>query len=114
MLTIYLLYTIYSLCTTIYLPTIYAGDDQLDQTYEVARHILSETSEDVAETSLKSHSTKVHPHHISDVLSDITYYTYKARRTPKEILCQFVRQKWVPHEYPSSVRRLQVGNSVYT
>ncbi len=70
------------------------GDRQLDLTYDVA--------------TLGSSQENVHvPHHISDVLSDITYYVYKARRTPKSVLCAHVRSKWVPHEYPSSMQRLQ-------
>ncbi|XP_067941415.1 WD repeat-containing protein 81-like [Watersipora subatra] len=78
------------------------GDAQLDQTFEVAQQVLQEQQDEE-----KEDSPAVFPHHISDVLSDITYYTYKARKTPKETLCQFVRQKWVPHEYPLSVQRLQ-------
>ncbi|KAH9519567.1 hypothetical protein Btru_003023 [Bulinus truncatus] len=69
------------------------GDSQLDFTYSGMTEI-SETMDHV-------------PHHISDILSDITYYVYKARRIPKNILCAHVRSKWVPHEYPLSMQRLQ-------
>ncbi|XP_069116265.1 WD repeat-containing protein 81-like isoform X2 [Argopecten irradians] len=68
------------------------GDNQLDLTFEA----FSGLSDD-------SHI----PHHVSDVLSDITYYVYKARRTPKSILCTHVRSRWVPNEYPSSMQRMQ-------
>ncbi|XP_048259803.1 WD repeat-containing protein 81-like [Haliotis rufescens] len=69
------------------------GDSQLDFTYNMMP-ALSDDGDQV-------------PHHVSDVLSDITYYVYKARRTSKTILCAHVRTKWVPHEYPSSLQRLQ-------
>ncbi|OZJ05621.1 hypothetical protein BZG36_01506 [Bifiguratus adelaidae] len=46
------------------------------------------------------------PHHITDILSDITYYVYLARKTPITILKQYVRNKYEPNEYPSSIQRL--------
>jgi hypothetical protein len=46
------------------------------------------------------------PHHITDILSDITYYVYMARQIPIPVLCQFVRSKYEANEYPSSIRRL--------
>ena len=68
------------------------GDNQLDFTYE-AMVDISDSSEHIK-------------HHVTDILSDITYYVYKARKTPKHILCTYVRSKWVPNEYPVSIERM--------
>lgn len=46
------------------------------------------------------------PHHITDILSDITYYVYMARQIPIPVLCQFVRSTYEANEYPSSIERL--------
>lgn len=71
------------------------GDRQLDVMYKLAHHDNQDPS-GVASV----------PHHVSDVLSDITYHVYLARRTSKAVLCEHVRTQWVPNEYPSSMERL--------
>ncbi|XP_040856380.1 WD repeat-containing protein 81 isoform X1 [Ochotona curzoniae] len=77
------------------------GDKQLDFTYEMTRQAF------VAGGGAGGGEPPHVPHHISDVLSDITYYVYKARRTPRSVLCGHVRAQWEPHEYPASMERMQ-------
>ena len=72
------------------------GDQQLDFTYVNAKEQLK----------ANPHIDSVYPHHIGDLLSDVTYYMYRARQTPKELLCSRVRPRWVPGEYPSSIKKL--------
>jgi len=72
------------------------GDQQLDFTYQNARDQLK----------ANPHIDQVFPHHVGDLLSDVTYYMYLSRQTPKELLCSRVRPRWVPGEYPSSVKKL--------
>jgi len=70
------------------------GDEQLELTYDMTP--TDSVSSDPAQT----------PFHVSDFLSDITYYVYKARRTDKSVLCRLVRHRFVPAHYPSSLERL--------
>ena len=73
------------------------GDQQLDFTYISAQEEMRHrwTSQD-----------GLVPHHIGDISSDVTYYVYLARRTPREVLCSHVRPQWVPEEYPSSLEKM--------
>ncbi|XP_042904120.1 WD repeat-containing protein 81 isoform X2 [Parasteatoda tepidariorum] len=80
------------------------GDKQLDLIYESAIEASRST---LSSNSVLQDTAVTVPHHTSDVLADITYYVYKARRMPKSFLCQHVRPKWVPAEYPISIERLQ-------
>nr|XP_020470494.1 WD repeat-containing protein 81 [Monopterus albus] len=97
------------------------GDKQLDFTYEMTKQALAaaagngiggggvggDLSGSVGAGGV-GQSDHLHvPHHISDVLSDITYYVYKARQTPKSVLCSHVRSQWEPNEYPASMERMQ-------
>ncbi|XP_067306696.1 WD repeat-containing protein 81 [Pseudorasbora parva] len=95
------------------------GDKQLDFTYEMTKEALaaangsggSNFASDIGGPVVpggSGQSDHLHvPHHISDVLSDITYYVYKARQTPKSVLCGHVRSQWEPNEYPASMERIQ-------
>ncbi|KAF7666791.1 hypothetical protein LDENG_00091650 [Lucifuga dentata] len=97
------------------------GDKQLDFTYEMTKEALAAAGANgsggggVGGDLTGSvggggagQSDHLHvPHHISDVLSDITYYVYKARQTPKSVLCSHVRSQWEPNEYPATMERMQ-------
>eukprot|EP01119_Soliformovum_irregulare_P023450 TRINITY_DN8180_c0_g1_i2.p1 TRINITY_DN8180_c0_g1~~TRINITY_DN8180_c0_g1_i2.p1 ORF type:complete len:1262 (+),score=290.72 TRINITY_DN8180_c0_g1_i2:54-3839(+) len=60
------------------------GDEQLDVTY-----LSTDRS-----------------HHITEPLSELTYYHYQARRTPIPLLRKYVRSTFQPNEYPSTIERL--------
>ncbi|XP_043574826.1 WD repeat-containing protein 81 [Chiloscyllium plagiosum] len=75
------------------------GDKQLDFTYEMTKEAFVAGGQAADQLHV--------PHHISDVLSDITFYVYKARRTPRSVLCSHVRSQWEANEYPASMERMQ-------
>ena len=77
------------------------GDDQLDFTFTSQSPPLGSSLSTASPALLP-------PHHVSDVLSDITFYVYLARRMPRSVLCRYVRSKWVPHEYPTSMHRMML------
>ncbi|XP_037534177.1 WD repeat-containing protein 81 [Nematolebias whitei] len=96
------------------------GDKQLDFTYEMTKEALAVAGGnrmgvggiggDLSGLGSGGTGQSEHlhvPHHISDVLSDITYYVYKARQTPKSVLCSHVRSQWEPNEYPATMERMQ-------
>lgn len=80
------------------------GDDHLDATYGSATQSQSCSQ---PQGYLPVDRMVQVPHHLSELLADITYYVYFARRLPRSILCKHVRHKWVPAEYPASIQRLQ-------
>lgn len=53
-----------------------------------------------------SSNSQTGPYHLTEFLSEITYFVYKSRVTDKETLCKHVRRTWVPNEYPVSINRL--------
>ncbi|KAF4132324.1 Beige/BEACH domain [Phytophthora infestans] len=46
------------------------------------------------------------PHHITESLSEITYYIYSARRTPMTLLRRVVRGDFQAREYPATMTRM--------
>jgi serine/threonine protein kinase len=46
------------------------------------------------------------PHHINEIISEITYFIYRARVTPISDLRAYVRSNFEPREYPGSIQRL--------
>ncbi|KAG6614365.1 inactive serine/threonine-protein kinase lvsG [Phytophthora cinnamomi] len=46
------------------------------------------------------------PHHITESLSEITYYIYLARRTPMALLRRVVRGDFQAREYPATMARM--------
>lgn len=83
----------------VYFKQFITGDRQLDLTFDPSTFEVPEGKDDASNSQV--------PHHVTDVLSEITYYVYKARQTARSILCRYVRPNWNPLEYPSSIERMQ-------
>ena len=77
------------------------GDRQLDIQYSMMTESAG-TKSDHSRLDFQQVS-----HHVPEFLSDITFYVYMARRTPKSTLCKLVRSYWEPNEYPASIQRMQ-------
>lgn len=45
-------------------------------------------------------------HHITDVLTELAYFSYISRRAPVQSLTHYVRANYVANQYPSSVERM--------
>eukprot|EP00013_Stygamoeba_regulata_P001477 CAMPEP_0177633036 /NCGR_PEP_ID=MMETSP0447-20121125/2620_1 /TAXON_ID=0 /ORGANISM="Stygamoeba regulata, Strain BSH-02190019" /LENGTH=322 /DNA_ID=CAMNT_0019134663 /DNA_START=240 /DNA_END=1204 /DNA_ORIENTATION=- len=45
-------------------------------------------------------------HHVPELLSDLAFFNYFARRTPVEVLTRHVRARFEPQEYPASMERM--------
>jgi len=83
------------------------GDEQLDLTFNV--DVASDSN--ILHASPREHGNLSCNHgptafHVSDFLSDISYYVYKARRTHKSVMCRVVRSQWVSNQYPTSLQRM--------
>ena len=46
------------------------------------------------------------PHHVTEPLTNLTYYIYTARRTPLTVLRTFVRSKFKSDEYPANMQKM--------
>ena len=79
------------------------GDNQLNFTFNTAREDAQRR-----EGGILDGDSSPTPHHVGDTLTDVTYYVYKARQTPREVLCTHVRPRWVPEEYPASMEKMYV------
>lgn len=79
------------------------GDEQLDITYRIAKD--GDSPSHGIRSSTKSNISSVQ-YHINDILSELTYYNYFARKTPIPILKKFVRTNYHAKEYPINMERL--------
>ena len=70
------------------------GDAQLDFSFTSTKSIKCQL--ETAPNSEMDPWSITAPHHVTHFFSDITYYVYKARVTPVEVLCKHVRPNWVP------------------
>lgn len=73
------------------------GDAHLDLIYQSSMFMP---------TTAATASSPPRPYHLTEFLSEITYFVYKSRVTDKETLCKHVRRTWVPNEYPVSMSRM--------
>lgn len=54
-----------------------------------------------------TNSTPHRPYHITECLSDITFFVYRARITQLSVLRRTVRQNFVAEEYPNTISKME-------